>query len=402
MDPRTKERTGLGYVGPIAISALAHVAIIYLLLFALPRWFTAENTPPPALSALIVDNIPAGDLGTHLPRLSGGNPPEPEPEEPSEAEAEQETEPSKVEPPAASTAIEAENNDPNAFALNKPTATQEPTPAPTPTSTPTPEPTATAAETVAPIVATPVPTPEPTARPTPRPRPAKRTRRLRPTARPTPRPRHPVAEFRGRHHRGASPKPTPQVMFAHATAPSAPTSATIRERLRQVREELLREHLRELAQNARNPGTEGDDSSDESATSPAKGARNGASGGGPVLGSVAGGGKGSGIGPGTGSLGMLKDPKFLLYYQKVEERIKDAWSFYGGNKNLTTSVEFAIGPDGKVAGISVKESSHNTSFDQSVVRAVQRAAPFPPPPEEYRDQFGQGIEAVFKLGELRS
>jgi TonB family protein len=192
-------------------------------------------------------------------------------------------------------------------------------------------------------------------------------------------------------------------MFAHEVAPNAPTSSTsIKERLRQVREELLREHLRELAQNARNrPGPAGENT-DEGATEPAKGATNSASGGGPVLGSVAGGGKGSGIGPGTGSLGMLKDPEFLLYYQKVEERIKDAWSFYGGNRNLTTTVEFAIGPDGKVAGISVKESSKNTSFDQSVVRAVQRAAPFAPPPEKYRDQFAQGIQAVFKLGELRS
>ncbi len=144
VDPNAKERAGWGYAGPIAISALAHVAFIYLVLFALPHWFTAENTPPPAYSVNIVDNIPAGDLGTHTCRgLSGGNPPEPEPAEPPEAEAEQGTEPSKVEPPAASTAIEAKNDDPNAFALNKPTATEEPTPAPTATSTPTPEPTAT-------------------------------------------------------------------------------------------------------------------------------------------------------------------------------------------------------------------------------------------------------------------
>jgi TonB family protein len=399
VNPNAKERAGWGYAGPIAISALAHVAFIYLLLFALPRWFTAETTPPPAYSVNIVDNIPAGDLGTHtLPRLSGGNPPQPE--ESSEPETEKEPEPSKVEPPAASTAIEAKNDDPNAFALNKPTATEEPTPAPTATATPTPEPTATIEASPVPVVATPPPTPEPTARPTPRPRP-KRTHRPHPTARPTPPPRRPAMEPRGKHHRLGPPKPAPKVMFAHAEVPTKPAAANIRERLREIREELLREHLRQSAQNARNrPGPEGDDSSDEGAT--AKGASNGASGGGPVLANVAGGGKGYGIGSGTGSLGMLKDPEFLLYYQKVEERIKDAWSFYGGNRNLTTSVEFAIGPDGKVAGISVKQSSHNTSFDQSVVRAVQRAAPFPPPPEKYRDQFAQGIQAVFKLGELRS
>jgi TonB family protein len=399
VDPHVRDQSAWGYAGPIAISALAHAAFIYLILFALPRWFTAETAPPPAYSVNIVDNIPAGDLGTHtLPRLSGGNPPEPEKAPESEPDKEPE-EPSKIEPPAPSTAIEAKNDDPNAFALNKPTATAEATPEPT--ATPTPEVTATAAPTPAPLVATPEPTPAPTARPTPRPRPIpKRTHRPRPTARPTPRPRHAISEPRGKHHRGPPLKPEPKVMFAHAAAPSAPAAANIRERLRKVREELLREHLRQLAQNARNHEGNGDDDSDEGAT--ANGVRNGASGGGPVLANSAGGGKGSGIGPGGGSVGMLKDPEFLLYYQKVQERIKDAWSFYGGNRDLTTTVEFAIGPDGNVAGISVSQSSKNSPFDQSVVRAVRRAAPFPPPPEKYRDQFAQGIQAVFKLGELRS
>ena len=74
----------------------------------------------------------------------------------------------------------------------------------------------------------------------------------------------------------------------------------------------------------------------------------------------------------------LKDPEFVLYYQKVQQRIKRAWSFYGGNKNLTTSVEFAIGPDGKITSVAIKQSSNNAAFDQSVLRAVRLAAPFPP------------------------
>ncbi|MGO9057128.1 MAG: TonB family protein [Candidatus Binataceae bacterium] len=400
MDPRVKERAGLGYAGAIAISALAHAAFIYLVLFALPRWFVPETTPPPAYSVNIVDNIPAGDLGTHtLPPLSGGNPSEPE--EPPEPE-EKEHEPPKVEPPAPSTAIEAKNEDSNAFALNKPTATVEATPEPTATSTPTPEPTATAAETPAPTVAAALPTPEPTARPTPRPWPiARRSHRPRPTARPTPRPRR-LVEPRGKlHRRGASPKATPNVMFAHKAPPNATRNISVKERLREVREELLKEHLQQLAAKARNNAEPGPGDSDDERAS-AKGARSGTSGGGPVLGSSASPGKGYGIGSGTGSLGMLKDPEFVLYYQKVQDRIKKAWSFYGGNKNLTTTVEFAIGPDGKVAGISIKQSSNNAAFDQSVVRAVRLAAPFPPPPEKFRDQFAGGVQAMFKLGELSS
>jgi len=399
VDPRVKERAGLGYAGAIAISALGHAAFLFLALVALPRWFVSETTPPPAYSVNVVDNIPAGDLGTHtLPPLSGGN--LPEPEAASEPETEKEPEPPKIEPPAASTAIETNNENRNAFALNKPTATVEATPAPTATSTPTPEPTATVAETPAPTVAAAVSTSEPTTRPTPRPRPtARRTHRPRPTARPTPRPRR-LVEPRGKqHHRGIPPKAVPKVIFAHAAESKAPPNASVKERLREVREELLKEHLQQLARN-HHPDTGAGDSNDEHAS--AKGVRNGTSGGGPVVGSVSGGGKGYDIGPGTGSLGMLKDPEFLLYYQKVQDRIKKAWSFYGGNKNLTTTIEFAIGPDGKVAGISVKQSSNNAAFDQSVVRAVRLAAPFPPPPEKYRDQFAGGVQAVFKLGELSS
>jgi hypothetical protein len=37
-----------------------------------------------------------------------------------------------------------------------------------------------------------------------------------------------------------------------------------------------------------------------------------------------------------------------------------------------------------------------------VIRAIRRAAPFPAPPEKFRDQFSAGIKAVFQLGELKS
>ena len=368
MDPRAKERNGLGYAWAIAISALGHAAFLFLALFALPRWFVSETTPPPAYTVNIVDNIPAGDLGTHtLPPLAGGNPAEPEGQAP-ESPTDKRAEPPQIAPPAASTAIEAHNEDRTAFALNKPTATVEATPEPTATATPTPEPTATTAQTPAPTVAVAAPTPAPTLRPTPRPRPTARPRRPRRTARPTPTPRpRRMVEPRGNlHHRNTLPKTTPKVMFAHTAPHNAPRTMSVRERLREVREELLKEHLQQLAAKARSHAEAGSGESDDEHAS-AKGVRNGTSGGGPVLGSSASPGKGYGIGSGTGSLGMLKDPEFVLYYQKVQQRIKRAWSFYGGNKNLTTSVEFAIGPDGKITSVAIKQSSNNAAFDQSVI-----------------------------------
>jgi TonB family protein len=101
-------------------------------------------------------------------------------------------------------------------------------------------------------------------------------------------------------------------------------------------------------------------------------------------------------------MGIQQDPQFLLYYQTVQDRIKKAWNYVGGNGDLTTSVQFAIGPDGNLTGVKVTQSSQDPAFDESVMRAIRHAAPFPPPPEKYRSDFGEGVDADFKLGELKS
>ena len=113
-------------------------------------------------------------------------------------------------------------------------------------------------------------------------------------------------------------------------------------------------------------------------------------------------GKGYGVGPGEGSAGILKDPEFLLYYKTVQDQIKKAWTFTGGSNDLTATVSFAIGPDGTLLGLKIGTSSNDGAFDDSVIRAIRRAAPFPAPPEKFRDEFSSGIEARFKLGELKS
>lgn len=396
MASRDKDRTTLNYAAAIGVSAVAHAVILYLVLFVLPRWLTAEQTPPPAYTVAIVDNLPAGDLGTHLPPLSAGHhhhqaPPPPEEESPQSPEE-------KPPPPKSGTKIEAPDNDRSAIALNNVRPTEAPTPEPT--ATPTPQPVETPEPTAAPTQA---PTPPPTARPTPRPRPTARpTMRPRLLARPTPRPRH------GEAHRIKPPAPKlrPKIMLAGAAPnPRAVHNPSVRERLALLHRRLMEEHLKELAKarsTAETDTTEdsGDDTEGDETSAPERGENRG--GGGPVAGNSVTNGRGYGVGPGSGSLGILRDQEFLLYYQKVQERIKDAWSFASGSTDLTTTVNFAIGPDGRLTGLEIAHSSNNASFDQSVERAIRRAAPFPPPPQRYRDQFAQGVQAVFKLGELRS
>lgn len=152
-----------------------------------------------------------------------------------------------------------------------------------------------------------------------------------------------------------------------------------------VREQLLAEHLKEIKEREAEKNGRG---------------RN--SGGGPVLADREVAGKGYGIGPGGGSAGIQQDPDFLLYYHDVQKKIKDAWSFAGSNPNLTATVTFGINPDGSLNSVRVVTSSRDLAFDDSVVRAIRRAAPFAPPPGKYRSQFARGVEAEFKLGELSS
>jgi len=115
-----------GYFAAIIVSALGHLALFALVFFVAPRYLHQPDAPPPAYTVKIVDNIPAGDLGTHLPRINRHRTQEakaePKPEQPKV----------KVEPPKPPDL--APNDDKNALALN--TKKLE-----SPTETPTPEPT---------------------------------------------------------------------------------------------------------------------------------------------------------------------------------------------------------------------------------------------------------------------
>jgi len=334
-------RQRLGYFAAIFASAIIHAGLILLFLFVLPDFLRLKHAPPPVYTVQVLDNLPAGDLGTHpLPPLSHRR-----------LAMREET---RKEPPRTeSKIIPPKEPDTNAIALKerrKPTPTPTPPP-PEPTSTPRPRHTA-----------TPHPrhTPRPASKPTPTPRPR---HRARPTPAPTPMVR--------RHPHTA---PSPRVMVAEAE----PTP-DLRAALEKVHEELEKSSKK---------------------IPPAR--SNSESNAGPVVASRSIAGTGYGVGPGTGSNGIQQDPEFLLYYETIRKRIKDAWSFPGANNDLSTEVLFAIGPNGELNGVKVLESSRDAAFDDSVVRAIRRAAPFPPPPEKYRSQFEQGVEAEFKPGELQS
>ena len=331
---------------------------------------------PPAYTVKIVDNIPAGDLGTHLPRINRHTANESKAAAPKPEESKVKTEPAKPEKLAL-------NEDKNALKINAkatdaPTETPTPTPEPTvaPTVEPTPEPTVEPAPSLEPnLEATEEPTIAPTPEPTPQPT---KTKRAAPKARPTP------EKARNRPKSGS-------------TVAKIASTPTVAERMAKLKRQLLAWRVKEIAKNPP-PDDEDDDDTDMSDAT-----AKGPAGGGPVVANVPPSeGKGYGIGSGEGSAGILKDPEFLLYYKTVQDQIKKAWTFTGGSNDLTATVNFAIGPDGTLLGLKIGTSSNDGAFDDSVIRAIRRAAPFPAPPEKFRDEFSSGIEARFKLGELKS
>ncbi len=355
------ERPGwAGYVAAIAVSALAHIGIVAFAVLVLPNWLHSETVTPPSMTVKIVDNIPAGDLGTHLPRLAGHKKPQPEQVAKAEVKPE-EPPPPEEKPPPPPEPVE----DKNAVSMKAnptPTATPEPPPAVIP-ATPEPTPTETPKK-----VAEPAPTPKP-------PPPAKRQH-------------HDKAVVKN----SAKPKSTP---IQIAKAEKAPD---VHEQFRKLQQEMLKRRIEEAKKHAaeEDASDDDDDSASESASS-----KNDSGARGPVASNANTAGNGYGVGSGSGSMGKLEDLQYLLYFRTVQQRVKDAWTFPGGSNDLSADAEFSIGADGTLNSVKIAKSSGDSAFDESVLRAIRRAAPFPPPPDRYRAQFSD-VVSTFKLGELKS
>lgn len=326
-----------GYVAAIVVSALAHALFIFLILVVLPGLFSAK-APPPSYTVKIVDSVPAGNLGTHLPALSQETDQRPQAAATQAPRKEAPTSITTPPPPPP-------DNDKDVIALN---ITHSPTPTPmrTPRPKPTPRP--------SPIQPTMTPTPRAPKHehPRPTPRPSPQARRQTPRAAPTPK----LVKV--------TPKPTPD----------------IGQEMRKLHEKLMAEHLKQMKEAAARNQPEG----------------------GPVLASRETQASGYGVGAGSGSAGVLENAEFLLYCQTVKKRIQDAWNFAGRNPKLTATVTVGINPDGSLSAVRVSDASRDPGFDDSVVRAIRLAAPFPPPPEKYRAQFAEGVPVIFNLGALEN
>ena len=85
----------------------------------------------------------------------------------------------------------------------------------------------------------------------------------------------------------------------------------------------------------------------------------------------------------------------------MKQRVRESWIVAQQKPGASAVVRFGILPSGDIVAIELARGSGDWVFDESVIRAVKKADPLPPPPEAYRHEFTrQKIEVVF--GETRA
>jgi colicin import membrane protein len=102
------------------------------------------------------------------------------------------------------------------------------------------------------------------------------------------------------------------------------------------------------------------------------------------------GGKGFGAaklgGSGMGG-GVLRPPEFFTYRQILRNRVKSGWKWFDTSSALMANVTFSIAEDGTLSNVRIAQSSGNREYDDSVLRAVYKASPVPPPPQSVYEFF---------------
>src|SRR5947199_3695105 len=92
-------------------------------------------------------------------------------------------------------------------------------------------------------------------------------------------------------------------------------------------------------------------------------------------------------GEGKGGGGQLVGLDFMVYRQAVITTIKGQWTNVFARPGLVAKVRFEIAPDGTVSDVRLEQSSGNSAYDLSTIRAVQHSNPLPPPPARYASEF---------------
>lgn len=79
-----------------------------------------------------------------------------------------------------------------------------------------------------------------------------------------------------------------------------------------------------------------------------------------------------------------KELEYSAYYDQVERAVRENWippqHMNFEEDSAMTVVSLTLLPDGRVLKSYIEETSGDAQFDQSVMRAILKSTPFPPPP----------------------
>ncbi len=111
-------------------------------------------------------------------------------------------------------------------------------------------------------------------------------------------------------------------------------------------------------------------------------------------------GTGDGVGDGTGlglGFGTGAPGGYNYYYAALQNKIKNSWfntAFVKADAGRIAYIACRIDRSGQVADVRVYQSSGDEALDNSGLRAVRRAAPFPPFPAGNPNRY---IDVIFEF-----
>jgi TonB family protein len=116
-------------------------------------------------------------------------------------------------------------------------------------------------------------------------------------------------------------------------------------------------------------------------------------------------GTGEGVGAsalgqgGRGGPGIVKGMDYVIYQNRMLSTIKNNWVWAGPRRNIKVVVQFNIKDNGEIVGLKIVQPSGNSSYDESVLRAVRKSSPLPPLAESIRNGFSD-VELAFRPEDL--
>ncbi len=105
------------------------------------------------------------------------------------------------------------------------------------------------------------------------------------------------------------------------------------------------------------------------------------------------------LGPGGRGGGIVKGIEFLIYRNRMLHLIREHWAWVGRRSDLEVTVHFGVRESGEIVALRIVQASGDITFDDSVIRAVRKTSPLPPPPENYRRDF-MDVELTFRPKDL--